>query len=395
MKARIFFIVAAATLLTRSPANARQTALISGPDEKHYAEAKSDYQSCRKDALKRVRSKEKGSRLQELKYELKLCKEQYPAFPYLKICKKRAAKKGLDRADAKTRIRQCHNLSERLAFNPHKINPLTFIGTSAFFAGAGLSYPIPMESLKEKAIKTQSPTWGNFSCDRMLSSLQMSPQPEHLLFGNRLVSYQSFGDKLKDNTLPEVFNKAKIDYQLKTSLHEQWGELTFDPSKTESGRHFFPVYACDYNRELGDPFESVSVYYLTHNQAKTAIPYFAVAFYRLDAAVPYKELALKLQKTWGRKYRTKVRKNDLFIVSTEGFEKFDEEGDPFDLCAQPRKHQYVATIALHPGTQSVRYFLLSNISNLCSYGDRLAQTVVSAIAVKDDSLQNRDNREDN
>ena len=75
--------------------------------------------------------------------------------------------------------------------------------------------------------------------------------------------------------------------------------------------------------------------------------------------------------------RLKVMADELKqsrIISNHKIRAFDSEGDPFNLCRQPRKHDFIAMIRKQDKTHP-QYLLLANLKNLCSYGDHAAKAL--------------------
>lgn len=341
-------------------------------------EAETSYKACRKEAFKKAKKQPKPKKIDTLKAEIKFCREQFPSYPYMQKCKKSVLEKYKKDANVKTRIQQCRNISNRLAFDPNSINPATFIGKTGFFAGAGLDYAINVSSLEIKKKVNKSADWGNFSCSSILNVATGEENPQHLLFGNQIKSFKPFG-QIKPARLNEILSSAGIEPKkgAKSIKIKDWGEIVFDESSSPaSASNFFPVAACTYNRPLGDIYKSIDVYYLNEEDASKALPYFAVSFYKEKAKVDYKKFAMSLRSSLKGSYKVQHKKANLRIIGEAPFTQFDKEGDPFDLCTSPRQHSYVGIISLYPGTRFLNYFLLSNIGNLCRYGDLLAERLL-------------------
>jgi hypothetical protein len=142
--------------------------------------------------------------------------------------------------------------------------------------------------------------------------------------------------------------------------------------KYEELSNFFPTSYCQFDRDLGGLFEDIKVYYLISRQKKLALPYFGVAFYPEKAQVSAASLIQQAKTALGDGFKEQMSERGLTFIANSGFLKFDADGEPFDLCREPRRHYRIATVAKYPNSPHAAYLLLSNVHNLCTYGDRLA-----------------------
>ena len=150
--------------------------------------------------------------------------------------------------------------------------------------------------------------------------------------------------------------------------------------KYEELSNFFPTTYCQFDRELGGLFEDIKIYYLISRAKKLALPYFGVAFYPEKAQVSAAALIQQTKEALGDGFREQMSERGLTFIANSSFLKFDADGEPFDLCREPRRHYRIATVAKYPNSPHAAYLLLSNVHNLCTYGDRLAGFLSRALS---------------
>lgn len=387
-----------------------------------------DFMTCQKKALSDAKKKSKSLQTRYFRASMKVCKDQFPAYPAFRTCKKNVLKTSKkNKKRLKAGLRKCRQDYLSLTFDPD--NSLSFKVKSGqlFFAGLGLNLPIQISKQKKKdESEPKSRRFGNFDCQRLESAMTDDTKIEYLLFGNAVRSFKDMS-KLPDSRIMEFFNKDQAvapigkedtasqktaeskenieeagtedrdeieteeaideeiglgEEQLELEVAEteekpavlidgEWGQIAIN-TRYEELSNFFPTSYCQFNSELGELFEDIKVYYLISRQKKLALPYFGVAFYQQNSRVSAASLIQKVKAELGDGFEEQMSGRGLTFIANSGFLKFDEDGEPFDLCREPRRHYRIATVARYPNSPHASYLLLSNVHNLCTYGDRLA-----------------------
>ena len=320
-----------------------------------------DYTSCRTKALANQTGGEK-----HVKTQLNLCRERHPNFAYLAECKKQKIAKYGDADDEeklKSELQACTTEQEKIAFKPSETIPFERSGSRVFFAGVDLTYPrliIPQEKTAE-AITPDPEAFlsnqiNNFDCTPLQEALFNSATGEFLLFGND----------------PRIFSKLTVPYQTLVAKFESLGShhrLRITGLDRKSPLVIPELSPCVFDRKVGNLFESIKIYHLLNHSSKFGIPYFGIVFYKANSLeTKVSQFSLEVAAKLGQEYQSFTRPNKTFIAKT-GFSKFDGDGDPINICKDRKKHEYVAIIG-HRADKTPSYLILSNIANLCSYGDR-------------------------
>jgi hypothetical protein len=136
---------------------------------------------------------------------------------------------------------------------------------------------------------------------------------------------------------------------------------------------YFPTASCVSTAEFGTTYRELSAFYLINSKNKTAAPYFGLAFYNNDFKMKAKELADKVRTVLGKGYTVSKRNEKGFYISKAPLKKFDDEGDPRDLCQNPRPHEYVSYVQTRQGTQDADFILITHVKSTCEFGDRVAR----------------------
>lgn len=347
---------------------------------------RADYKKCRKQALLRARGYKGEKRSRYLKYAVNHCREQFPAISILRSCKKQAVQAYKDRPDyLKSAVAACRNEFKQALFDPANPQPFYSHKDDLFFAGAGLNAPLRLDILRSLDGPKNNRQFGNFNCSVLADTAADQRQPEYLLFGNDLRSFLPLRttslEQLESYFKPKSDQTEQPDDSTDKSgprpaiIHRDWGELRFEP-EPERSIQYFPSSFCSFDRQLGNLYSDIKIYYLLDRESKTAVPYFGIAFYNPEARVEMDQLLTALQESLGSEFDVRHKKAKHRIVAQTGFVSFDEEGDPYNLCQFPRLHHRLAIVSLDDSERYVNYLLLSNLDNLCKYGDRLASRLL-------------------
>ena len=60
------------------------------------------------------------------------------------------------------------------------------------------------------------------------------------------------------------------------------------------------------------------------------------------------------------------------LISQYDVDDFDEEGDPKNLCLGPRANTELVLIGHYNSKKKADFVVVTNVSNLCSFGDKAA-----------------------
>ena len=97
-----------------------------------------------------------------------------------------------------------------------------------------------------------------------------------------------------------------------------------------------------------------------------------ITFYHESKAPQVNETIELLKKRFGEGYMvTESRRQKGFVyIARAPLNEFDSEGDPRNLCKQPRTHEFLSAIKIAEAKNLViDYILVANIKNLCAFGD--------------------------
>ncbi len=376
-------------LSARSDAASAKRVQFTQSELKKARQERADYQKCRKQALRRAKTLQGDKRSRYLKLAVNHCREQFPAISILRDCKKEAVRAYKDRPEyLKAAVQECRDSFKQSLFDPSDPLPLRTHADDLFFAGAGLNAPLRLKILKTLDGPKDNRQFGNFNCSVLSETAAGQRPPEYLLFGNdlrsflplRTTSFEQLRSYFSDQqTNPEELLDSPANGATTPTniLNRDWGELSFDTTE-ERTTQYFPASFCSFNRQLGNLYADIKIYYLLDRDSKTAVPYFGISFYQPEAKVEPQTLIENLQAKLGSDFEIRHKKGKHWILAKTGFLSFDEEGDPYNLCQFPRLHHRLAILSLDEQDQYVNYFLLSNLDNLCKYGDRLASRLLKS-----------------
>jgi len=356
-------------LLAKSP-DASQFNIEPSPEQDSPPEGRLDYQQCRQRALSRSQKLPKDRRARFLKSAVTQCREQYPAIAVLQECKREAFRAYRNHKEyLKSALEQCHVEYRQFVFNPALAIPIKVHKNDLYFAGIGLNFPFPISQFAKPSRESPQRRIGNFNCQTLTEVYSRDKLPEHILFGNDLKLYRPF-----QNVEPEMLRQAIISQSVKEGdewIHPDWGLLSNDKDKGGLS-HFFPVSYCHFDRDLGNLYKDIKIYYFLERERRAIIPYFGVAFFQPAAQITSDDLMAQLRKELGGDFQIQREIGSFQIAAAHPIDEVDSEGEPFNLCRHPRKHDKIAVIARHKDSLHAAYFLLSNLDNLCKHGDQLA-----------------------
>ena len=342
---------------------------------------RSDYTTCRRKVLFRAK---KNPNLRETvtKAGLAQCKDEYPAASFLIECKKAALEKyARDAERLQSSLKICKTRFDRLNFDPDAIVPFYVAGTKAYFAGAGMNVPRKLDLSAAKVQQEEGEEaqgvndFGNYSCDVAINVAQDRHPEEYVLFGNHPRDFEGM-EAVSDDSLKKKLNlaqKAKsgenyIDYK---DAMRVYGDL-----RDGSLSVYFPLTYCHFNRKLGSTFQSIKVYYLIHKAKRALTPYFGIAFYRKNKKViEPKQIIAEVIDAMGEGYKVQNSRKGVTFIAKSSIEEFDDEGDPKNLCRSPRSNEFVAILKTDDSEKQADYLILSNVTNLCKYGDRIVSRI--------------------
>jgi hypothetical protein len=301
----------------------------------------------------------------EFKVQITTCRERYPGAGLYVQCKKKAVKQFSNNADeTKAAIVQCKKFLVAAAFDPSEILPFFAYEEKLYFAGIGMNM--------SQSVTDFSPP--NFDCSKLKEKVEDPKQAEHILFGNHPIWFS----KLRGKTEPVILKllKANLPIPPDGQYIDKFGRIFGDPTKPDA-TVFFPSSSCVFSSELGSYFSGLTTYFLIDSESKAVTPYFAIAFYKPELSpkiVSTPLLVDKLLASLGEGYSASSPDGQRTVLSLEKITKFDEDGDPRDLCKVPRKHKLVAIVkSRSAGSQEPEFVLVANVSQLCEYGDRLSR----------------------
>lgn len=349
-------------------------------DRPESVKERSDYTSCRRKVLMRAK-KHPNLKDSATKAGLAQCKDEYPAASFLVDCKKAALEKfARDAERLQTGLNTCKTRFERLNFDPDALVPFYVAGSKAYFAGAGMNVPRKLNLSNTKAEaedgeELQSVNdFGNFSCDVAVNMMRDKQPEEYVLFGNHPRDFEGM-DAITDDALRKKLNLAKraksgddyVDYKDEMRVY---GDL-----RDESLSVYFPLTYCHFNRKLGNNFQSVKVYYLADKAKQLLMPYFGISFYRKGKKVEPKKVIADIIDAMGDGYKVVNSRKGVTFIGKSPIEEFDDEGDPKNMCKQPRSNDFVAILKTDEAEKQADYLILSNVTNLCKYGDRIVSRI--------------------
>ena len=361
---------------------------------------RSDYFLCRKKIIDSLQKKATSQNVvQKL---LAGCRDQFPGTSAFIECKKNAAQQyKSDRAQMLGAVSSCKSEYIKYSFDPQLPVPLYLGDKEAYFCGAGLNVirriELPPKSSDGTAstpeatasdsssILLKPNNFGNFSCDPLVDTFQGKRPAEYVLVGNHPRLFAALGDfpldkfrgilKIPPPAAPSSAKKKTPAPPDVPIITKAFGEIDH-PFVDNDMSVFFPTAYCTFENRLGNLFDAIQLYYLVDQPHKLAMPYFGIAFYRQEAHLTTTAIAKKLGAALGPSYKRTDMGEGKHYFSQVPIAEFDDEGDPKNLCKEPRSHTYLAVIKETQRPSFKQYLLFANIRNLCNFGDMLAKRLV-------------------
>lgn len=315
-----------------------------------------DYNLCRKESLNSFKKNPT-----KVKNAIRKCKDTFPGAALLTDCKKKALKKYKgNKKDLKSALKKCKNSFRLLTFQPKKKLPFVITNKQAFFGGLGLNYPVKIE---------ETPG-GNYDCTALGETAKGTRSAEFILFGNHPRVFKPLRS-MSTKKLRKVLN---IKPESQPFQDTKFGRMYLNESP-KRWANYFPTSYCHFDRKIGKIYEAMKVYFLVDQKRKVAHPYFGISFYKKDSKVTNKELVKDTIKTLGSDYSVQSATEDFIYIAQQEFEAFDNEGDPYNVCKEPVRFEYIALIRKENSSKLADFLVLANINNLCKYGIRKALDV--------------------
>lgn len=341
-----------------------------------------DYKECRKAAMGSLRV---GKILpkqnhKKLKKALRLCRRKFPTVSYFNQCRKEALSAYRGNDYLPTALKECRNNFKDVQFDANSRQPLKVFGKAKFFAGIDMSSARPLIKSEEGGYELPN---SGFNCTAINEYMNGRVEAEHLLFGNELKNFIP----TKDQKYEELAETFKIEWPGKNQIakHPNLGQLYANP-KRASIISYLPAVACRYDLENKERFSTIKVYFFVDKRKKLAIPYFGIVFFEEGQQVSVQEIEEELLGPLTQNFSEDVikakSKSGVQLYSEFPIEAYDHEGDPKDLCAAPRKHNWVAAIGTHKNQKTASYLLVNHVKNLCRFGDRAASRFVRQLRKK-------------
>ena len=355
-------------LLVLPHEDAQAKGRLSPTTKKNIRESNLSFKNCRRDALKLM----KEGKLSPKRFKARLtgCKERYPGASLFINCKKEALKSHKnDKNTLKKALRECKKLLVAAVFEPTKPLPFFVQNNQQYFAGVGFNKPITDKELDLP----------NFDCSKLKSLLNETEKAEYFLFGNHPSLFLGFQNHSpgKIKQLLKTPGKPPPDGHFVPNLGKIFGSPGAGGKKSTA--LYFPSGSCVFDGPMGTHFTGLSTYYLIDKKRSRFIPYFSIAFYHpefktLSVRTASQQLLDMLNASQsgggGKALKMFSQKEDMNLIAPEKIKEFEEEGDPMNVCAQPRAHQTIAVLKGRGGTaEQLEYIILANIKNLCTFGD--------------------------
>ena len=293
------------------------------------------------------------------------CREEFPSIHMINICKANALRDYKDNpTDFKLAMKECRTEYKKLKFDPKDLLPVTWHKDRIYFAGAGLNTPLKMRDKNNNIGMTEN--FGNFNCYNPINAQNNKNLIEYILVGNDINSWRPFAH----SDINRLVEKFSLSASKKRTYSDILGELNYKP-KTKEILNYLPSSFCYFERKLDHSIDAIKTYYLLNLQDNTATPYFGIAFYKANKKPSVRKL-LKLTKyKWP--YNAQVTKTANYtLISQYDVDDFDEEGDPKNLCLGPRANTELVLIGHYNSKKKADFVVVTNVSNLCSFGDKAA-----------------------
>jgi hypothetical protein len=332
-----------------------------------------NYDSCRKELVKKI----KNGSLNKFKFtqELNACRENYPASVVYASCKKQLLKKSKNKKTPPNMLQECRDLQKVLEFAPDNPAPFLVEQGQLYFAGIGINRSQPTSQINPP----------NFVCTRLQNASKSIASAQYLLFGNHPSTFRGFKNKSPDDILSALGEglrpsgsaggkKARNRSTRESGLDYVGFGRIYDKPTSSKALTFFPVAACDFNSETGPQFGALSTYYLIDALAASVTPLFGIAYFKENQTMfTTNDVEEALKKQLGNEFNI-IKKNDsTSFLAISIPEEFDEEGDPKNLCKEPRNHKFFGIVQGQKSKANRPDFvLLASVKNLCDFGDRLS-----------------------
>ena len=360
---------------------------------------RSDYFMCRK---RIIDSLQKRAAPQAIIQKLLVgCRDQFPGTAAFIDCKKNAAQEyKSDSPQMVAAVNDCKAQYKKYSFDPLSPIPIFIDEKEAYFAGAGLNVirrielP-PKEGAPGATPQTGAPpatggdvppilqkpnNFGNFSCDPLVEVFQGKRPPEVLLTGNHPHSFTPIAD-LPLNKFRKLLKimppkgkptPAQLEMPIKVKM---FGEIDY-PFSDSNISLFFPTGFCYFENRMGNLFDGIKLYYLVDEMHRLAMPYFGIAFFKQEAHLPVDVIVKKLSTVLGPSFKRIVTGQGIHYFTQAPLQEFDEEGDPSNLCKEPRAHTYLALFReMKQPAKGPQFLIFANIHNLCTFGDILLKKI--------------------
>ena len=324
------------------------------------------YKKCRSDAITLMKTGKLSPK--RLKRRLVGCKEKFPGASLYISCKKKALKtfKG-KKGKLKEKVSECKQLLLATSFDPQNPIPFNFHNSQYFFAGIGFNKPLSVRELDLP----------NFDCSKVKPAIKKPNTAEFFLFGNHPQKFKTFSRW----SPKKISKRLGLPLEMPPDGHyvENLGKI-FGNIRSKTATMYFPSASCVFSGPLGTNFTGLTVYYLIDASKQLLLPYFSIAFYHPNfSAMSKAQMGEKVQKLFienGEKgHKQTSISEQIDVIAAAKIDEFDEEGDPRNLCAPPRKHRYLAVLKGRENEKDkLEYLVMANIKNLCTFGDRLTRT---------------------
>lgn len=316
------------------------------------------YKQCQDNTL--ALAKKGAWHADAVRQALQVCKERYAAAGVYLACKKKLVEATLDPTSVQEGMKRCRNLLLEASFNPERPLPVFLYEGNSFFAGVGMNHPLDL--------RNGAPP--GFSCENLTQAFDKPSEVKYSLFGNHIELFEPQplipSAQLQNYLLTQI--QPTSDGVILTNYGKIFGALS-----EKNAIIYFPTGTCTYTRPLGDLYKEVTLYYLLDQKAQKAIPYLGVAFFSEQRAVQQdvlERVSTLVQQQMGRDFQIFVKNATTTFLAAAPITEFDGQGDPLNICRQPRIHDLL--FALHGDPQHDRtlsYLLFANVKNLCAFGE--------------------------
>ena len=146
-------------------------------------EGLSNYTMCKNKALARSKKyKNTKKRKAALTTMLTECREEYPSYFMMSLCKSKALKTTSSPTDFKLAMKDCRYEYAKLKYNPKSIIAATWHKEKIYFAGVALKLH---SQNQQKRRYWSEKSFGNFNCENVINSKKDPNYIEYILIGKR------------------------------------------------------------------------------------------------------------------------------------------------------------------------------------------------------------------